>query len=68
MKNQKKESPRCAWCSRGRASADGTRIFCAKYGVMDAMEHCPSFDYDPLRRQPDPQPSLPNIDEDAFRL
>ena len=59
---------RCGWCSRGVPSADGACILCKKRGVMDADDHCPHYDYDPLRREPLPQPALPLIDGEEFRL
>lgn len=66
---QKEELPaRCEWCSRGIPSVDGRCIFCKKRGVMDAQEHCPHYDYDPLRRVPCSQPVLPTVTEDDFKL
>lgn len=69
-KNRKIENlpARCGWCSRGVPSADGTCVLCKKRGVMGVDDHCPHYDYDPLRREPLPQPVLPLVDEKEFQL
>ena len=68
-RSQPSERPaRCGWCRHGASSADGTRVFCKKRGVMDADDCCSRYDYDPLRRVPHAQPVLPVPDAEEFRL
>lgn len=59
-----KIEPACAYCSFGTAGEDD-KVICPKHGVMDPWQHCHSFSYDPLRREPEPAPPLPVDDEDA---
>ena len=59
---------RCAWCSRGVLSVDGTQVFCKKRGVMEADGHCARYDYDPLRRIPHAQLTLSVPDEEEFKI
>ena len=66
---QKKIDPRCAYCAKGAPLEEG-RILCAKKGVVDPGNHCPSFKYDPLKRVP-PKPvtlDTSKLDDDDFRL
>ena len=47
--------PRCAYCMRGSRIDEG-HIACVKRGVVEDMDKCPAFRYDPLRRTP-PRPA-----------
>lgn len=54
---EEKMEPRCVYCKRGRALADG-QIICPKRGVLSPGGSCKSFVYDPLKRIP-PRPAAP---------
>ena len=60
--------PQCAYCKRGRPSPDGTAVLCAKQGIMAPDDHCRRYAYDPLRRQPQAAPLLPEADPADFTL
>ena len=48
--------PCCAYCAHGEAINE-TESVCKKRGVTALTSSCPSFKYDPLRREPE-SPSL----------
>ena len=48
---RKDMDPRCAYCQRG-SELDEDRVLCPKKGVVSPGDHCRSFQYDPLRRNP----------------
>jgi len=56
---QKKIDPRCAYCRRGAALADGT-VMCPRKGVVSAAGSCRAFRYEPMKRTP-PKPALPDF-------
>lgn len=56
---EKKIEPRCAYCARGTALADG-QVICLKRGVVPTGSSCRAFRYDPLKRVP-PKPVSPDF-------
>ena len=58
----------CRLCAHGRMSADGEVVLCLLKGVTDPGDRCRKFDYDPLRRVPFRQPSLPTYSSADFSL
>ena len=66
---QKKNEPRCTYCTHGRALGE-YQVVCPKKGVMAAGSHCRSFRYDPLKRVP-PRPAKlagVGLGDEEFRL
>lgn len=53
---QKNIEPRCAYCARG-VSLGEDKVLCAKKGVVSPADHCPRFQYDPMKRIP-PKPAV----------
>ena len=65
---RKKIEPACAYCKLSSPGEDDT-VICSKKGVMQPWQHCRSFSYDPLKRQPEPPlPPVTAVDPDVFRL
>ena len=60
--------PRCAYCGRGRLSADGENVLCKKYGVVDKDYSCKKFVYDALKRVPKRPKPLEKFDSEDFKL
>lgn len=60
--------PACGYCSHGKPSNEGDKIFCPKMGVTPPHFHCKKYRYDPLRRVPTRQQSLPSYDQSDFEL
>ena len=65
---RKSIEPACAYCTHGYAGEDDS-VICTKKGIMQPWQRCRSFNYDPLKRQPEaPLPPVTNVDPDTFRL
>ena len=65
---RKSIEPACAYCVRAYAGEDDS-IICTKKGVMQPWQRCRSFEYDPLKRQPEaPLPPVTKVDPSAFLL
>ena len=63
------KEPRCAYCIRGKLSADKESVLCPKKGVMDKDFSCRKFRYDPLKRVPEAaKPRLPEFSPEDFEL
>lgn len=63
-------SPACRYCSAGTPNIDKEYVLCPKKGVMEATSSCPSFRYDPLRREVRRRPALDTagLTPDQFKL
>ena len=62
--------PACRYCSVGTPNIDDDYVLCPKKGVMSACSSCPSFRYDPLRREVRRMPHLDTsgYTADTFKL
>lgn len=63
-----KYEPLCKYCLHGRQSPVEGEILCAKMGIRLAESSCKKFIYDPLKRQPKRQSSLPKYAKEDFEL
>ena len=64
----KRVAPACAYCKLGSLTADGRTVVCARKGVTAPYDSCSRYRYDPLKRVPARQASLPSYHEDEFKL
>lgn len=66
--NKKDITPACKYCEHGKAAAQYNQILCVKHGVMLPESSCRKFRYDPLKRQPNRAPILPEFSPEDFAL
>lgn len=60
--------PACGYCKKGRANSDDSMIICKNKGIVEAFFSCKNFEYDPLKRIPSPQATLPTYSNEDFML
>lgn len=60
--------PACSYCKFGSPAADERTILCPKNGVVAPYYACRKYRYDPLKRRPTPQNTLPKYDQSDFEL
>lgn len=58
----------CAYCETAQCLNDKSTMLCAKKGVVSSDNFCRKFKYDPLKRNPNPPPSLPAFTKEDFIL
>lgn len=73
MKNQDfitSDYPRaCGVCEIGSPSFDGSAVLCPRRGIMAPDDCCRRFVYDPLKRSPQPAPTVADdFSPDDFTL
>ena len=61
--------PCCSYCRFGVEIGEN-EVACIKRGVVDALWHCRSFKYDPIKRSPESPPHFESTGhtEEDFRL
>ena len=65
---RKKIEPACAYCVHAAPGEEDT-VICVKKGIMQPWKSCRSFEYDPLKRQPEaPLPPVTDVDPEQFQL
>lgn len=59
----------CGYCAHAAKVNDSTYV-CVKRGVVNRYGSCRRFQYDPLKRVPEPQPKLqlPKFDSEDYTL
>ena len=60
--------PACEYCAKGTLSKDETKVLCKRKGIMKLNSKCFRFKYDPLKRRPAAEPSLPEYYAEDFEL
>ncbi|MCL2488047.1 MAG: hypothetical protein FWE80_05120 [Oscillospiraceae bacterium] len=60
--------PACEVCLFGRRAVDGKTVLCPQRGVVPLYYSCRRFKYDPLKRMPRRNPSLPKHRAEEFTL
>jgi len=58
----------CGLCRHGKPSPDGSSVLCSLRGVMRRQSVCKKYQYDPLKREPERAPLLPEFDPGEFAL
>lgn len=61
-------SPMCAYCLHGSPLSGGTEVFCIKKGMVDPMDACRKYKYDPLKRVPKTRDIGRDYDPTDFKL
>ncbi len=62
-----RDNKKCCNCARVKQLADNSYI-CRKHGVVAAYDHCHSFKYDPLLREPVLEPEIETYSANEFEL
>ncbi|MCQ2416420.1 MAG: hypothetical protein MJ071_01255 [Oscillospiraceae bacterium] len=44
--------PKCEYCEHGNRTTEGNKVLCKKKGMVEITDHCPKFQYSPLKRIP----------------
>lgn len=60
--------PACEFCRYGKKSPDGGSVLCSLRGVMRMQSRCKKYEYDPVKREPQRSPALPEFDPEQFML
>lgn len=60
--------PACIYCEFSRESTDANMVLCRKFGPVAPYYKCKKYIYNPLKRVPKRQPSLPQFSEDDFKI
>ena len=60
--------PACAYCEKGKLTADGCGGVCKKKGICTPYDSCSKFIYAPLKRIPKRAPHLFSYEKDDFSL
>ena len=60
--------PACELCLHGKLAPDGSSVLCGVRGVMRRTSLCKKYEYDPIKREPNRAPLLPEYDPEAFAL
>ena len=69
MKQDKHEIEKiCRFCERAADIVDDSTVLCSKKGVVSENGSCRSFRYDPLKRVPQRNDPLPDVDPEDLVL
>lgn len=62
--------PACKHCEHGKffKNQDKNHILCSRKGVVAPDYHCRKYKYDPLKRVPKKNPTLPSYKQSDFTL
>lgn len=58
---RKKIEPSCIYCAHGTVLGED-QILCARKGLVECINNCPKFRYDPCKRVP-PRPKQPDFEQ-----
>ena len=64
----KKHDVDCSYCKYGYVMTNGEDCVCDKYGIINRKSKCAKFVYEPLKRIPNPHPSLEIYSENDFKI
>lgn len=63
-----KQEKKCETCIFSAFNADADKLLCEKKGLVDRHSKCFRYRYDPFKRVPKKDPSLPKMEEKDFSL
>lgn len=66
--NSKDIEPLCSLCLHGKLAPDRQSILCIKKGLMRPESKCRQFTYDPLKRVPRREQTLPSLNPEDFEF
>jgi len=66
--NKNKYPPKCEYCAKGRLSPNGENVLCKKKGIVEKDDCCSSYKYDVMKRVPDRQPLVDEIDPADYEI
>jgi hypothetical protein len=66
--NKNKYPPKCEYCAKGRLAPDGENVLCPKKGIVERDYSCKAYKYDVLKRVPQKQPRVKEIDPADYEL
>ena len=61
-------TPSCEYCLNGLPASGKDIIICKKKKQTEDVCACKKFKYDPLRRKPKQEPTLPEFHESDFKI
>lgn len=64
----KSHQPQCGYCLHGKPCRSTDRVVCTKKGVVNRLDSCSRFRYDPIGRIPQPIPLVEKHEKSEFEL
>ncbi len=58
--------PSCSYCVYGNRAKEGNKVLCEKQGLVAGDYSCKKWEYDPIKRVPKKQLTIPNQEDDII--